>query len=57
MCGQRHVEAMDLGSSFGRGSVLPLVSGCELFVRFVSRTFVDFPGNFQVYGALVLHVG
>jgi translation initiation factor eIF-2B subunit alpha len=42
-----HAEAQGVLQKFGRSSVLSLQSGCELFVRYVSRTFVDFPGNFE----------
>jgi len=42
-----HAESSDVLGHFNRSSILSLQSGCELFVRYVSRTFVDFPGNFD----------
>ena len=40
-----------------RSTALSLRSGCELFVRHVTRSFVDFPGDFQACKDMVLRRG
>ena len=54
---QDYASSLSTASFLGRGSVLPLQSGCDLFVRHVSRTFVDFPGNFEDCKAMLLERG
>uniref|UniRef100_A0A7S2RH27 Translation initiation factor eIF2B subunit alpha n=1 Tax=Rhizochromulina marina TaxID=1034831 RepID=A0A7S2RH27_9STRA len=41
----------------GKHSPLSLESGCELFIRHVSRTYADFPGNFEECKAMLLDRG
>jgi hypothetical protein len=52
-----HAEAQDVLQNFNRSSVLSLQSGCELFVRYVSRTFMDYVGNFEECKTTLLERG
>mmetsp|Transcript_27831 Transcript_27831/g.57180 ORF Transcript_27831/g.57180 Transcript_27831/m.57180 type:complete len:342 (+) Transcript_27831:61-1086(+) len=54
------LSTADMQADFGRGtsaSGLRTQSACELFVRHVSRSFVDFAGNFEDCKAMLLKRG
>ena len=51
----RYADSED--SEPSRSTALSLRSGCELFVRHVTRSFVDFPGDFHACKNMVLRRG